>query len=157
MTIFMRAVLKAYAVTDRRVWVADSFEGLPDIDRSLDTFEWNPGDMAISFDEVKRAFDRYGLLDSQVNFLKGFFADTLPGCSITQLAILRIDADLYSSTVDALNHLYFRLSPGGYAIFDDYTNLADCRRAIDEYRSTHGISEPITKIDQRAVFWRKRS
>jgi len=30
--IFMRALLKAYGVTDRTVWVADSFEGLPEAD-----------------------------------------------------------------------------------------------------------------------------
>jgi O-methyltransferase len=157
MTIFMRAALKAYAVTDRMVWVADSFAGLPPIDRSADKFEWNAGDMAISLEEVKQAFDRYGLLDSQVRFLKGYFSETLPDCAVARLAILRIDADLYSSTLDALNPLYPRLSPGGYAIFDDYANLPDCRRAIDEYRNTHGISEPIIKIDQRAVFWRKAS
>jgi O-methyltransferase len=155
MTIFMRAVLKAYAVTDRTVWVVDSFEGLPEIDRSLDRFEWNTGDMAIPLEEVKQAFERYGLLDSQVTFLKGLFSATLPTCLVPALAILRVDADLYSSTVDALRNLYPRLSSGGYAIFDDYMNLPDCRRAIDEYRNAHGIAEPIVRIDKRAVFWRK--
>jgi hypothetical protein len=69
--------------------------------------------------------------------------------------VLRIDADLYTSTMDALAQLYPRLSPGGYAIFDDYANLPDCRRAIDEFRKSNGIGEPIEKIDQRAVYWRR--
>jgi O-methyltransferase len=155
MTLFMRAVLKAYGVTNRTVWVADSFMGLPAIDRSLDKFEWNAGDMAVSLEDVKQTFARYGLLDSQVSFLKGFFSETLPNCPVANLAILRIDADLYGSTADALTHLYPRLVPGGYAIFDDYSNLPDCRRAIEDYRRTHGISEPVIAIDQRAVFWRK--
>src|SRR5436189_4344373 len=82
-TIFMRAVLKAYGVADRQVWVADSFEGLPtpnpekypvDTNSDFHTFT----QLSISLDEVKRNFDAYGLLDDQVRFLKGWFRDTLP-------------------------------------------------------------------------------
>jgi hypothetical protein len=155
MTVFMRGVLKARGDKQRRVWVADSFAGLPDHDAALDSFGWKAGDMAVSVDEVKRNFTRYGLLDDQVTFLKGFFCDSLPKASISALSVLRVDADLYESTVDVLNNLYPKLSIGGYAIFDDYQNLKDCRNAIDEYRQAHRISDPIINIDSRAVFWRK--
>jgi O-methyltransferase len=155
MTIFMRAILMAYQNTDRKVWVVDSFAGLPDIDRERENFEWRSGDMAVSLDNVQNNFARYGLLDDQVVFLKGFFSDTLPTAPIKQLSILRVDADLYSSTLDVLRHLYSRLSIGGYAIFDDYQNLADCRRAIDEFRRDNGIKEEICRIDERAVSWKK--
>jgi O-methyltransferase len=157
MTIFMRAVLAAYHASERTVWVADSFAGLPEIDRTHDTFEWSKGDMAVSLQNVQNNFARYGLLDDQVRFLQGFFSDTLPKAPIRQLSILRVDADLYQSTMDVLNHLYASLSVGGYAIFDDYQNLPDCRRAIDTFRSQHGITEEIRPIDSRAVYWRKKS
>lgn len=157
MTIFMRAVLKAYENIDRKVWVADSFAGLPEIDRQHETFAWQKGDMAISLQTVKHNFARYGLLDEQVSFLKGFFADTLPKAPIQSLAILRVDADLYQSTLDVLRNLYSKLSVGGYAIFDDYQNLPDCRRAIDVFRARHGIDEEICRIDERAVYWQKQS
>jgi O-methyltransferase len=157
MTIFMRAALAAYECRDRRVFVADSFAGLPEIDRQNDRFEWQRGDMAVSLESVKENFARYTLLDDQVVFLKGFFSDTLPTAPIRQLAILRADADLYSSTLDILRNLYPALSPGGYAIFDDYQNLPDCRRAIDEFRQSNGIREEIHPIDERAVYWRKES
>jgi len=155
MTIFMRGALKARHENARRVWVVDSFAGLPEPDAALDTFGWSEGDMAVSLDEVKNNFSRYGLLDDQVRFLKGFFSDTLPTAPIPALAVLRVDADLYESTLDVLNNLYPKLSQGGYAIFDDYQNLKECRRAIDEYRSSHHITDPIVKIDTRAVFWKK--
>jgi O-methyltransferase len=90
-----------------------------------------------------------------VAFLKGFFNVTLPKAAIGSLSVLRVDADLYDSTLDVLNNLYPKLSIGGYAVFDDYLNLTDCRRAIDEYRQAHGVSDPIMKIDSRAVFWKK--
>jgi hypothetical protein len=155
MTIFMRGVLKARGDKLRRVWVADSFAGLPDPDAALDSFGWKAGDMAVSLDEVKCNFMRYGLMDDQVTFLKGFFSETLPNASISALSVLRVDADLYQSTLEVLNNLYPKLSVGGYAIFDDYQNLKDCRNAIDEYRQAHRISDPIINIDSRAVFWRK--
>ena len=156
MTIFMRAVLMAYQVTDRKVWVADSFDGLPAIDTQSETFDWRRGDMAISLASVKDNFARYGLLDEQVVFLKGFFAETLPKAPVRSLSILRVDADLYQSTKDVLRNLYSALSPGGYAIFDDYQNLPDCRRAIDEFRAEHGIKEDVCRIDERAVYWQKQ-
>lgn len=154
MTILMRAVLRAYQVPDRKVWVADSFAGLPELDRAREVL-WNKGDMAVSLETVRENFARYGLLDDQVVFLEGFFSETLPNAPIRQLAILRVDADLYDSTLDALRSLYPALSIGGYAIFDDYQNLPECRRAIDEFRRDNGIAEQIHHIDRRAVYWKK--
>ena len=152
-TIFMRAVLKAYGDEDRKVWVADSFEGLPAFDRSLNPGDWTPGMMAVSLEEAQQNFVRYGLLDKQVRFLKGFFDKTLPGAPIGKLAVLRSDADLYESTRDVLVNLYSKLSVGGYAIFDDYNG--GCKKAIDEYRRQHGITEPMKRIDGLAIYWRR--
>jgi len=157
MTIFMRGVLRAYGATDRVVWVADSFAGLPQPEPGQLYDNWKEGDMAVSLEEVQENFERYGLLDDQVRFLKGFFSETLPQARIQKLAILRVDADLYSSTLDVLNNLYSRLSPGGFAIFDDYQNLPDCKRAVDEFRAAHNIREEISKIDERAVYWRREA
>jgi O-methyltransferase len=157
MAIFMRGVLKASGDRSRRVWVADSFAGLPEVDRDLDkaAWWWGQGDMAVSEDIVKANFARFGLLDDQVRFLKGYFSDTLPTAPIDRLAILRIDADLYTSTRDVLVNLYPKLSRGGYCVVDDYQNLQDCRRSVDEYRSANGIRNEIVPIDSRAVYWRR--
>ena len=77
---------------------------------------------------VRSHFARLGLLDEQVVFLKGFFAETLPDAPAEKLALLRLDGDLYASTRDALVHLYPRLSPGGFCIVDDYHSFEECRR-----------------------------
>jgi len=155
MTIFMRAALQAYGDSTRRVWVADSFAGLPMPTDGSDSFGWRRGDMAVSLDEVRNNFARYGVLDDRVHFLKGFFSDTLPSAPIERLAVLRIDADLYDSTRDVLSALYPRVSRGGYVVIDDYSNLVDCRRAVDEYRDANGITESIVRIDTRAVYWQR--
>lgn len=157
--IFMRGLLAAFGVTDRKVFVADSFEGLPKPDVSK--YPVDKGDILHQFDflavseaQVRANFARYGLLDEQVVTIKGFFADSLPHAPIDKLAILRLDGDMYSSTMDALNALYDKLSPGGYCIVDDYV-LPTCERAITDFRSAHGITEPLITIDNIAKYWRK--
>jgi O-methyltransferase len=155
MTIFMRGVLKAFGDRERKVWVVDSFAGLPRVNKEIETFDWAQGDMAVSLDEVKNNFTKYGLLDDRVEFVKGYFSETLPQAQIGPLAVLRVDADLYQSTLDVLRNLYSHLSIGGYAVFDDYYNLPDCNRAIHEFRQERGIASEIVRIDGRAVYWRK--
>jgi hypothetical protein len=86
--------------------------------------------------------------------LKGWFSDTLPKAPIERLAILRLDGDMYGSTMDALNALYSKLSPGGYCIIDDF-HLDGCRKAVEDFRRDHSITAPIQEIDWAGRFWRK--
>ena len=156
--IFMRAVLAAYGVTDRKVWVADSFRGLPQSSHEADLSDGYKFDRmheyAVPVETVKANFARYGLLDEQVRFLAGWFADTLPDAPIRQLAVVRLDGDLYTSTHDTISALYPKLSPGGFIVVDDYS-FAACAKAVGDYRSEHGITETIVSVDGGAVFWRK--
>jgi O-methyltransferase len=159
--IFMRAVLKAYGDTERIVWVADSFEGLPKADtqrypKDAAARSWPNTYLAVPLEEVQANFKRYGLLDEQVRFLAGWFRDTLPTAPIGRLAILRLDGDLYESTIDALTHLYPKLSLGGYAIIDDYA-LPPCRAAVDDYRAQQKITEEPIQIDRFACYWKRLS
>ncbi len=159
-TIFMRAILKAHGDESRTVWVADSFEGLPEPDaakHSADTGDQHHtrSDLAVSVEQVQANFERYGLLDEQVKFLVGWFSDTLPTAPIERLAVLRLDGDMYSSTIDALDALYDKVSPGGYVIVDDYGAVPACAKAIHDFRDQHGITEPLQEIDWAGQFWRK--
>jgi O-methyltransferase len=158
-TIYMRAILKAHGVTNRKVWVADSFQGLPKPD---ERFPADAGDqhytrdeLAISEEQVRDNFRRYDLLDDQVVFLPGWFEDTLAPAAIDPIAVLRLDGDMYSSTMVALDALYARVSPGGFVIVDDYGAVPACAQAIGDFRDKHGITEPIEEIDWAGAFWRK--
>lgn len=158
-TIFMRAVLKANGISDRNVWLADSFEGLPKPDEDKypadkgATFHLHNA-LSVSLEDVKRNFMRYGLWDDQVKFLQGWFKDTLPTAPISKLAVLRLDGDLYESTMDALKNLYPKLSIGGFIIIDDFA-MKSCKKAVDDYREKNGISDKIATIDQWSAYWRK--
>jgi protein O-GlcNAc transferase len=160
--IFMRGILKAYGVTDRRVWAADSFEGLPLADPVRYPKETNAGlhryeALAVSLEEVKANFERYGLLDDQIRFLKGWFRDTLPTAPIDQLAVMRLDGDMYESTMDALVNLYAKLSPGGFVIIDDYDALQSCNAAVDDFRGEWNIATELVKIPGKGAFWKKQA
>ncbi|HTB32155.1 MAG TPA: TylF/MycF/NovP-related O-methyltransferase [Bacteroidia bacterium] len=158
--ILMRALLKELGSTDRIVWVADSFNGLPP--PNPDKYPADKGDkfskygeLAIPEKDVIHNFEKYGLLDDQVKFLKGWFKDTLPVAPIKKLALLRLDGDMYESTMDGLVNLYPKLSIGGYIIIDDWGAVPSCKKAVEDYRKEHQITDEIIPIDWTGVYWKK--
>lgn len=158
--IMMRAVMKAHGVTDRRVWCADSFAGLPEPDPVAYPPDANDQHatyeaLAISLEQVQQNFAKYDLLDDQVRFLKGWFKDTLPTAPIDRLAILRLDGDMYQSTIEAFEALYDKLSPGGYVIIDDMGAVPACRQAVFDFRGQRGITDEMKRIDWTGVYWQK--
>jgi O-methyltransferase len=157
--IFMKGCLTAWDMHDRTVWVADSFEGLPvpslPEDAGYDFSVTKVPILAVGLEEVQENFRRYDLLDDKVRFLKGWFRDTLHVAPIKDLALLRLDGDLYESTRDSLKALYDKVSPGGFIIVDDFNDFEPCRRAVLDFRELRGIEDPIELIDWTGAFWRK--
>ncbi|WP_276021236.1 TylF/MycF family methyltransferase [Mycobacterium barrassiae] len=159
-SILMRAILAAYGDETRTVWLADSFEGVPPPDAA--NYKADKGDrlhryaaLAVPEEEVRANFQRYDLLDDQVRFIPGWFKDTLHKAPIERIAVLRLDGDLYESTIQALDALYPRLSPGGFCIIDDYHAIKACEKAVTDYREQHGITAEIVEVDGTGVLWRK--
>ena len=156
-TIFMQG-LNRYYNQNRKIYVADSFEGLPKPDKRYPSDEGDDHHsqefLKVSIEEVTNNFQRYDLLDDNVLFVKGFFEDTLHLVPIEKLAILRMDGDMYSSTIQTLNALYHKVSVGGYIIVDDYA-LKGCRAAVADFRKEHNITDPIEHIDYMGSFWSK--
>lgn len=112
--------------------------------------------LGVSLEEVKANFARYGLLDDQVRFLKGWFKDTLPTAPIERLSVLRLDGDLYESTIITLRSFYSKLSIGGYVIVDDYTpRLPCCVQAVHDFRAEHDITEEMISTGIYGVFWQR--
>jgi Macrocin-O-methyltransferase (TylF). len=158
--ILMRGVLAANMVKDRKVYAADSFAGLPP--PNLEDYPLNANwnfhqykELAVSLEEVKDNFSRYGLLDDQVEFVKGNFTDTLPLLDAGPFSLMRLDGDWYESTYVALDALYPKLSPGGFVILDDVNFLPPCTQAVADYRSRHGITAPMHEVDWSASWWQK--
>lgn len=160
-SILMRAVLSAYGDEKRSVWPCDSFEGVPppdtahyEADKGINLHR-AAGVLAVSEAQVRANFEHYGLLDDRVRFVPGWFKDTLQDAPIESISVLRLDGDLYESTIQALDALYPRLSSGGYCIIDDYHAIDACRQAVADYRTAHGVTAEIEEIDGTGVLWRK--
>ena len=157
--IYAATFYKLLKITDRKVYVCDSFAGLPKPDPKYPVDEGDQHhlhtQLIVSLEEVQKNFQTFGLLDDQVKFVKGWFCDTLPTLDTT-FSIVRLDGDMYGSTMDGLNNLYNRLSPGGYIIIDDY-GLPGANAAVDDFRKEHKIDSPLCLIDiySKAVYWQK--
>jgi O-methyltransferase len=160
-SILMRATLDALGADDRTVWVADSFQGFPvpeedhvAEDRKLETELGGLGYLAPTLQQVQGYFERFGVSQG-VRFVPGFFEETMRPLRNHTWSVVRLDADTYKATLLTLDALYPSLSVGGYLISDDYSFLPACRRAIDEFRQAHDITEPIEQIDFNAIRWRR--
>lgn len=161
-TILIRATLNSLGEDARRVWVADSFQGFPTLDQ--ESYPENPklsplsdiDFLSIPLDEVKANFARFGC-EEGVEFVPGFFEDTLPTLPKRKWSLVRLDGDTYEATWLALEALYPSLSPGGYLVVDDYSFIEACQRAVDDFRESRGITEPIEEIDWNSIRWRREA
>jgi O-methyltransferase len=159
-SMFMRAALDSLGESERTVWVADSFQGFPqaepprgdgyDLSNDLAGCDF----LAVPLVEVRANFARFGL-DRGVNFVQGFFQQTLPPLQDGSWSVVRIDGDTYDSVQVALRALYPGLSVGGHLVIDDYFSLDECREAVEDFRAECEISEPIEQIDWSSGRWRR--
>jgi len=164
--ILMRATLDSLGAEDRKVWVADSFQGFPlpeesgsEDDRTLELHMSAIDYLAPTLAEVRGFFERFGF-DQGVEFVPGFFEETLAGLGDRSWSLVRVDADTYKATRIALDALYPGLSIGGYLVVDDYFHPyipTSCKLAVDEFREEHGITEPIEQIDWNSGRWRRET
>jgi O-methyltransferase/8-demethyl-8-(2,3-dimethoxy-alpha-L-rhamnosyl)tetracenomycin-C 4'-O-methyltransferase len=152
--IYMAAVIEAYGIKNRVVFGADSFNGIPVCnDFGKDAVNEWPDRWVASAYEVRGNIARYGLADDRIALLEGGFDHCLQTPSINTLALIRLDADSYSSTRTALELLYPKLSDGGIVIIDDW-HLPGCRLAVEEFRSSSDIESPIIH-DPGNEYWVK--
>ncbi|MCB0870980.1 MAG: class I SAM-dependent methyltransferase [Solirubrobacterales bacterium] len=166
-SILMRATLDSLGENSRKVWLADSFSGFPEPDdesfpedRNLNfgiSVDLSKADfLAVPVEEVRGNFERLGL-NHDLEFVEGFFEDTMEGLSDGRWSLVRLDGDTYESTMLSLRALYPGLAKGGYLVLDDYGFLPECKRAVEEFRAEHGITEPIEAIDWTGARWRKET
>eukprot|EP00667_Euglena_gracilis_P011911 EG_transcript_12198 len=142
------ALFQAYGqFPQRKVWLADSFQGIPPSTWRVDRrFHRDSHELGIlnnnSLAAVRQSFHRYGLLSDNIQWLPGYFNETLPPARSqwTSFAVIRLDGDLYQSVYESFVNLYPFLSPGGYAIIDDYWDWVGARLATETYMKEQGVA-----------------
>lgn len=158
MSMYAQALLfYKHGDLERKVWLLDSFAAFPEDEHEpVDAINRMFRGTQITADTVIDNFKKMNLYRDNVKVLPGYFADTLPDMDSKRISILRLDADLYSSTKLCLEVLYSKVSIGGFVVIDDYNNaLLNCKRAVDEFRSLHDITSTIIDVYGGSVFWQK--
>jgi O-methyltransferase len=133
----------------RKLHLFDSFTGIPQAgpeDKEFLEAGHKPGLSACSLEQVKANMRNWGIPDELLVWHPGMFEDTIPVAAnqakwledsqasmpaIRQIALLRLDGDLYESTKVCMEHLYPLVSKGGWVICDDY-QLSGARKAVHE-------------------------
>lgn len=141
---------------DRKVWLYDTFEGLPEPTMADPDYEeakqWT-GTCRGELDSISELMTSLGLADRAI-YVKGLYQDTLPNAMCFPIALLHIDCDWYESTKTCLNELYAEVSPGGIIQIDDYLTWRGCRKAVDEFLALHtGVR--IRSAGSPAIWFRK--
>lgn len=138
----------------RIIYLFDSFEGLPKSTSDDPGMEHIPsGELAVPLKEVRKYMTEVcAAEEGTLRFIKGWFEDTVPekAKKIGPIALLRLDGDLYESTKVCMEHLYPKVSPGGFVIIDDW-QLSGVRKAVCEVVGDVVVSQFSTET----VCWRK--
>ncbi len=156
-SIFAKKYFDLYGM-NRKVFVADSFKGLPppQVQEDYGDPHHKIDFLRVSLSDVKNNFKMYQALDDNVIFLEGWFEDTLPNNEqIEKLSILRMDGDMFKSTMDVFESCYHKVVNGGRIIIDDYC-IPNCKNAVKKFRTDNSFDEEITVVDQCGIYWTKK-
>ena len=175
MTIFATAAMQLNGLASRPVYLCDSFRGLPlprqgSLHARQDSVYHSQNKMlSVGVQMVLQNFGRYGIDTKQVMPIEGYFVDSMPKLRASllsrgeKLAILRLDGDMYDSTVDVLYNLYDLVEVGGFVVIDDFSFSPKmgfgARDAIMDFRNMHGIegdaAHAVRNIDDTGAWFRK--
>ncbi len=146
----------------RETWLFDSFEGLPELtekdseiagQKNLPLGE-KTGYIAVAEENAREIAKKIG---TSPHIIKGWFSETLPRYrkEIGPIAILRLDGDAYSSTMEALDILYDSVATGGIIVVDDYYDFSGCREALHDFFQKRGIAPAISRYPFGRAYFRK--
>jgi O-methyltransferase len=158
-SLLLAEVLRRAKVTNRTVWMCDSFEGLPtphDVDGST-AKGWSAAhpeldNLRVSLAQVTQTVTDFGLT-SYIKFVKGWFNETLPRhrALIGPIALLRIDCDWHSSVTACLEGLFDLVSPGGFVVLDDYYSWSGAAIALHEFLGKRQLPLAIESVYDRTA------
>lgn len=159
----MARELQRLGVTDRRIWLYDTFAGMTDpteadvevgtgvtaadMLRSTEVGDGNNVWCVAGRADVEANVRSTGYPFDHFTFVEGDVSVTLHESAPEQIALLRLDTDWYESTRVGLEILYPRLVVGGVCILDDYGHWLGARRAVDEYFAAAGHRPYMHPID----------
>ncbi len=129
---FMAALLREL-YPEAKVFALDTFEGMPDVDQSLDNHR--RGDFGdANLQRIQRQAEAYGL--TNLTLVKGLIQDTADTVYEVgaPFGLAHIDVDIYSAVKYSQDSVWAHMTPGGYVVYDDAT-VSSCigaTQAVEE-------------------------
>lgn len=125
---------------DRKFYLCDSYDGFPapdpiDLETPYIRNMIIPGCGKINPEYVANTLKLAGITDlSNVEFVKGFFKDSMPELAkrIEPIAFLHFDGDFYQSALDVFDNLQDKIVDGGIIVLHDYPNFTGMKKFIEE-------------------------
>lgn len=129
-TAAMFASILKKARSNKKLFLFDTFEGMPETDAAKDTHL--AGDFADTSLESVKAYVDGG---AHCEYRKGFIPSTFAGLESSQISFAHVDVDLHKSIIDCLEFIWPRMTLGGFVVFDDYgfPSCPGARKAVDEF------------------------
>ncbi|WP_418301560.1 TylF/MycF/NovP-related O-methyltransferase [Lysinibacillus fusiformis] len=160
-SMMVMETLRKLGVTDRDVYLYDTFEGMSEPSDSDIDFCGNRAEQKwlqsqsssvnlwcyASLDDVKSNIEKTSYPMDKIHFVKGKVEETLTESLPEKLCLLRLDTDWYESTYQELLHLYPLLSLNGVLIIDDYGHWQGARKAVNDYFKKYNVKMLLNKID----------
>lgn len=148
-SIFAALAFRHFGATQRKVHLYDTFAGFPENSYDVRAGEKVRGPRYKNFRKAVEGNIRdSGISEKDYTIVEGPVEQTLAQALPTQISILRLDTDHYSSTRIEMEQLFPRLSQQGILIVDDYGMYEGSRRAVDEYLSSINCKLLLTRIDK---------
>lgn len=140
----------------RKIWLYDSFEGMPDVTAKdgNEAANW-VGECVASVDDVQRAMRTMNISNENITIRKGWFSDTFQQPTSEKIAFLHIDADWYESVKIALETFYDKVVEGGVIVLDDFGHWEGCREAFYDYCEEKKIRPLLERFENDQAFWFK--
>lgn len=135
--LMLNCLLEA-GVTAKSLWLLDTFDGYPTVDRRKDGTHMQPKDCRCQpKDYVAQLLKNERV---PVHLVEGAIPGTLRQVQSRAVSFAHIDVNLYEPTLAATLFCLERMPPGGIILFDDYGWPATygARQAIDEASAQTG-------------------
>ncbi len=150
------AIISTELIPERRLWLFDSFEGLPDVKEidGPDSKEW-VGKCKGTEEDVLEALTSVGAPPGQYLLRKGWFQNSFLEELPEKVALLHCDADWYDSVLLVLETFYERIPTGGIVVLDDFGWWEGCREAFYDFCFRHKERPLLERIDCDQAYWIK--
>lgn len=129
----------------RQAYLYDTFSGLPEktsTEKERRDWDYTMYDPEEIYNGVRTKFSSY----KNVNIIRGIVPDSFEIAAPEKIALLHIDMNSEQAEMLALQHLFDRVTPGGFIVFDDFGWASNLKQMLAELAFMNERNHPILEL-----------